>query len=450
MSRLPALIALALTFAAAAVPAPAAELLIRHGKVLTMDPALGDLDGADVHLRDGRIVAVGHGLQAPGAEVIDARGQIVLPGFVDTHSHLYITTLRGRFRNGAGKFFPVSSALTARMLPGDTRTAMHLGALQLMEGGTTTTADFFDNVLSPAHADAGWAALQASGIGGILYYGGPDKTTRHPIDLTDLRRLAERAAQDAGRLQVGLAWRLPRDRTDAANWAMRDREFKHAQAQELPVQVHVSGEPGPMFDALIARGYLQPRVTVVHATDASPTQLQALQAAGAGVSLTPLSEHRVGYGLTRVDDFAGVARRGLGIDGNPLAGTADMYATMRMAALTWSGETRDETAPDPRALLALATREGALTLGLQDEVGRLVPGLRADLQIVDPRGLNLAGFDGGDPAALLVYDVRPDNVRTVIAGGRLVKHEGRMLDPALPALLEAARATSERLDAPVP
>ncbi|ACO80130.1 metal dependent hydrolase [Azotobacter vinelandii CA] len=422
----------------------AEALLVHGGYVMTMDPTLGDIDGGEVLIRDGRIVAVGRGLDAGDAHRIDARGQVVLPGFVDTHSHLYVTTMRGQFRNRDGQFFPVSSRLAAAMTPEDTRTAMQLGALELLQGGITTTADFFDNILTPAHGEAGVQALEASGIRAVMYYGGPDKTTRHPIDLAQLRALAERRGKDA-RVRIGLAWRLPRDRGDADNWAMRQREYDTARGLGLPIQVHVSGEPAPMFEALIQRDYLFPGLTVVHATDAGQERLQALERAGGGLALTPPSEQRVGYGLTRLDHFATVTRQGLGIDGNSLAGSADMFATLRLAALTWSGGARDERAPAPRALLELATRRGAEAVGLGDEVGTLAPGKRADLQVIDPAALNLGGFGGGDPAALLVYSARPDNVRTVLVDGRLVKRDGQPVGVDAADLLERARRSARDL-----
>ncbi|MDZ5111343.1 amidohydrolase family protein [Pseudomonas putida] len=409
---------------------------------MTMDPALGDIDQGDVLVRDGRIVAVGRNLQAPDARRIDARGQIVLPGFVDAHNHLYVTTMRGQFRNQQGQFFAVSSRLAAQMTADDTYTAMHLGALELLAGGITTTGDFFDNVLSAAHGEAGLRALQDAGIRATLFYGGPDKTTRHPIDLIQLQALAQRQSAD-GLVHMGLAWRLPRNRDDADNWAMRQREYDTARRLKLPIQVHVSGEAKPMFDALIQRGYLYRDLTLVHATDATPEQLQALERAGGSLALTPVSEQRVGYGLTRLDHFSDVTRLGLGIDGNALAGSADMFASLRLAALTWSGGLLSEAAPDPRALLRLATHGGAETLGLSDEIGSITPGKRADLQVIALDDVNLAGFAGGDPAALLVYSARPENVRTVMVGGNLVKQNGTLRGIDTGLLQRAAQSATQ-------
>lgn len=212
----------------------AEDILVEGGYVMTMDPDVGDLEQTDVLIKGGRIVAIGRGLKAGTARRIQAKGAIVLPGFVDTHSHLYVTTMRGQFRNKEGQFFPVSSKLAGSMTPHDVETAMHLGALELISSGITTTADFFDNVIGPEHGEAGLRALQRYGIRGTLYYGGPDKTTKHPMNLDQLRSIASRLDKSA-QVGVGLAWRLPRNRTDARNWAMRQQEFDTANELGLPI-----------------------------------------------------------------------------------------------------------------------------------------------------------------------------------------------------------------------
>ncbi|WP_241008338.1 amidohydrolase family protein [Erwinia sp. JH02] len=129
---------------------------------------------------------------------------------------------------------------------------------------------------------------------------------------------------------------------------------------------------------LIDRHYLSPSLTVVHASDALPQQLNALQEAGGGLALTPVSEQRVGYGLTLLNHFRGIERQGLGIDGNALAGGGNMFETLRISALTQSGEAKDETLPDPRELLRLAMRRSAESLGLSDITGTLEERKRAD------------------------------------------------------------------------
>ncbi len=418
------------------------RVLIKNGYVMTMNAQDQDWPDADVLIEDRRIVAVGENLPSQGAQVIDARGGYVLPGFVDAHNHLWVTTMRGQFRNAQGAFFPVSNKLAQAMQPEDIHIAMYSGAVELLNGGVTSTGDFFDNIQGPAWGDAGFEALHKAGIRAIMYYGGPDKTTQKPIDLTHLRELAQR--QDP-LVSVGLAWRLPRNLQDARNWQMRDAELKLAREQRLPIQVHVSGDHDAMYNALIQRKILGADVAVIHATDATEQQLHATQAANASVVITPVSEQRVGYGLTRIDHFTTLPRLGLGLDGNALAGSADMFATLRVAALTQSGALRNESAPDARQLLRHATQGGAEALGWGKMVGSIEVGKRADLQIIQPNTLAMSGFGGGDPAALLVYSAQPDNVATVLVDGRVVKLAGKLQHIDVDEVMQQARDSAQHV-----
>ncbi|WP_312239893.1 amidohydrolase family protein [Pantoea sp.] len=113
--------------------------------------------------------------------------------------------------------------------------------------------------------------------------------------------------------------------------------------------------------------------------------------------------------------------------------------------MTLSGATRDEARPRPRQLLELATRRGADALGLGAITGSLEPGKRADVQIINPAALNMSGFGGGDPAALLVYSARPENVEAVIVDGRVIKLHGEMQNLKMAEVLDNARTSAEGL-----
>lgn len=226
---------------------------------------------------------------------------------------------------------------------------------------------------------------------------------------------------------------------------MRDQEYRFAVQHKLPIQAHVSGDARAMFDALIDRQYLSSSLIVIHASDALPQQLNTLQRAGGGLVLTPISEQRVGYGLTLLNQFKGVERQGLGIDGNALSGGANMFETIRTAALTESGDAKDESLPNPRELLTLATRLSAESIGLGASTGTLEEGKRADIQIINPNTLNMAGFGGGDPAALIVYLAQPANVKTVIVDGRIIKADGKLQGINLGEQLRASNASANRL-----
>src|SRR4051794_31914715 len=128
---------------AAAPPAPLpprGELLIRGATVLTMDPAVPDLVGGDVHVRDGAIVAVAQKIEAPTAQVIDGAGMICIPGFIDTHFHMWTSVFRLFVRADVAAlgYFPVTGGLGPLMAAEDSYRAVRLGAIDALAGGITT------------------------------------------------------------------------------------------------------------------------------------------------------------------------------------------------------------------------------------------------------------------------------------------------------------------------
>ncbi|MCW3021832.1 MAG: hypothetical protein JWR30_1154, partial [Conexibacter sp.] len=150
------------------------RVLIAGGTVLTMDRGIGDLEQGDVLVDDGRIAAVGVGLEAGDAAVIDARGAIVLPGFVDTHRHTWQAALRNLASDWtlAHYFTGLHAGLSGLFRPEDTQTANLLGTLEALDSGITTMLDWSHNLNTPDHADAAIAGLRESGARAIFAHGG--------------------------------------------------------------------------------------------------------------------------------------------------------------------------------------------------------------------------------------------------------------------------------------
>ena len=418
----------------------AGTLVIRNALVLSLDPQIGDRREADVLVRDGRIVEVGRGLMAAGAQQIDARGMILLPGLVDTHTHLWLSAARGQFRNTSQTdYFALKKHLGRHYAPQDIRVGTYFGALETLASGVTTTVDFFHNLRSPAHLDAAQQALERSGIRARLLYGAHDDLRAD--ESVDLDHLAVAARARQGRVTLGFGWRGVGEGAPALLENGR-REIAAARRLGLPISVHSGGKRN---DALIDSGLLGKDVQIVHATGARPAQLAAFRAAGSSLSLTPVTEQRVGYGLTVLSDYADVGRLGLGIDGTALAGGADLFANMRLLALTESGARKAETAVAPRRILELATIEAARSIGMDEQVGSITPGKRADLILLDPRALNMAIAGDDDPYSLIVYSATPANVDTVIVDGLVLKRGGRLLDVDIRRVLRDAHDSIEAI-----
>jgi 5-methylthioadenosine/S-adenosylhomocysteine deaminase len=415
------------------------ELVLRNGYVMTMDEQ-GDLPEGDVHIVDGVIVEVGRGIAAPGADSVDARGMIVLPGLVETHWHMWNTLLRsmsdpaGYFRTsiGFGRFFRAE----------DVYQGTRLAAAEAIYSGITFVHDWCHNVRGPEYAEASLRALTESGLRGRFSYGwAAGHANDRTVDLKHLERL--HSDWKPGLLSLGLAWRGPASSNPAIATPPEVylEELRTARRLGLPVTVHASGprSAAGQIAALAQAGLLGPDLQVVHANNATDEEIASLAAAGASVTVSPTSELRIGYGFPRVRELlaAGVPT-GLSVDTTVLCGNADMFAIMKVTQGVENARAYDEFALTARRVLELATIEGARSMGMGDVIGSLRPGKRADIIAVSTDAPNIAVFT--DPAHLLVTAAQPANVDTVIVDGRVLNRRGELTGFDHTSIAQEARA----------
>jgi 5-methylthioadenosine/S-adenosylhomocysteine deaminase len=408
------------------------EFVVRGGYVVTMDAALGDIPRGDVHVRSGAIVEVGPGLDRPGVDIIDATDRVVMPGFVDTHFHLWNSLLRGVVGDGERAYFPVKNRLAPHFTPEDTYVSAMLALAEAVNGGITTVNDWDHNVRGPAYADANARAILDAGVRGRYSYGNPDKLDPGLLmDLDDVQRFARDWSGPAseGRISVGMAVRGP-VRTD------RDvchREWAFAREHGLPMTMHCGGrrtETGRYCDIeeMAADGLLGPDLQVVHAVSATPREIDLLAASGCHVSLSPLTEYR-SMGIPPLGDLlaAGILVS-LSIDTLANPTTADMLLQVKSTLSVELARTGAPTISE-RRVLELATIDGARDLGLDDRIGSLTPGKRADLIAVRTDTLGTA--PAADPLRVVATCATPADVDLVVADGRILKQGGRLtvLDP---------------------
>src|SRR3989449_1892093 len=210
---------------------------------MRMDPTLGDSPRGDVHVKNGAIVAVGAGLKAGGADAIDGRDMIVLPGFVDTHWHMWNTLLRSMAgdKRELG-YFPTVATLGKLFTPGDMYQGTRLAAVEALFSGFTFVHDWCHNIRGPEFAAANLRALRESGLRGRFSYGTPQA---HPatetIDLADLERLRRggESLSSEGLLDPGLALRG----LGAAPAGVPPPGYPHGVHAARPARLPVSGHP---------------------------------------------------------------------------------------------------------------------------------------------------------------------------------------------------------------
>ena len=434
---------------AQANPLPArGEFVVRGAHVLTMDPAIADLPAGDVHVRDGAIVAVGANLAAPAAEVIDGRDTICMPGFIDTHWHLWTSAMRPLMRldNRETGYFPVTSRLGPHMQPQDSYRGVRMGLAEALSAGITTVHNWAHNVRSPAHADAEVAAMRDTGIRGRFGYGTPQGfPNEQPMDLADLARVKRDLANDP-LLTLGIASRNvgrdPNAMRGNVTIELAKKEWGGARELGLPITLHTSG-PSPV-KLLDDAGLLGPDVQLVHPLLTTPEERAILKARGVSYSSSPTGESQrpAAAGEIQIGEMleAGV-KVSLSTD---LTGTynCDFFVTMRIAYSLHRHRLGTPILTNKR-LLQLATIDGARDLGVDGKTGSLTPGKRADLITVRTDAINMRQM--GDPYETLVAMAMPTNVDLVVVDGRILRRGGKFTALDYPKVLQEAAESAAAL-----
>ena len=441
---------------AATKPAPKLRarenFVIRNAFVMTMERDTGDIANGDVHVRDGAIVAVGQKLAAPGVKAIDGAGMIVLPGLVETHWHMWNSLLRSMSGEKPELgYFRSTAMLGQHYLPDDMYQGTRLAAAEAINNGITFVHDWCHNIRAPQYADADLRALREAGLRARFSYGASQGMPNDQgIDLTDLERLQRDWAQisNDGLITLGLAWRGQGGNNPATAIppAIYRKEIEAGRRLGLPISVHASGSrpAAGQIDAIDKAGLLARDMQLIHAVAATPDEIKAVAAAGASVSISPFTELRIGFGLQQTGDFlaAGIPV-GLSVDTVELSGNADMFGIMKVTQNMENGKSENEFKLTARRVLELGTIEGARSVGLDDKVGSLKPGKRADLIMVSIRDINLGIF--GDPAHMIVTAAEPANVDTVVVDGRVLKRGGKLAAMNVGQIIQEASAANMAL-----
>jgi cytosine/adenosine deaminase-related metal-dependent hydrolase len=430
---------------AAAQPAEAArpgEYLITGAYLLTMDDKLGEIPNGAVHVRDGAIVAVGTDVAAPGAERIEARGAVVMPGFVDTHWHLWATLSRGL--GAKGGFDKAMAVLSQKFQPRDNALGVRLSLAEAVHAGITTVCNFAHNTRDAETARAEWQAMRESGLRGRFYYGHPSDLPKDKLmDLPGLEALAKDNKGD-GLVSLGVAARGP-DRTLAEIWR---REWTAARDLDLPISTHVAYSKAVAgsgaIKAMAEGSFLGPDVQLIHLTQASDDDLRRVADGGSPVGLSPWTEMQVGFGLPPI---ARIQKQGLpvglGLDNLALAGSADIFAMLKLTAGLAAAEAEEQGQLTERQVLEWATIGGARSLGMEEKIGSLTPGKRADLIMVQMDAINTT--PATRPDITLVQAAQPANVSLVMVDGRIHKRGGHAVGDDTGKLLRDADAALSRL-----
>jgi 5-methylthioadenosine/S-adenosylhomocysteine deaminase len=430
------------------------EFVIRDAYVLTMEPEIGDIPKGSVHIKDGEIVAVGTSIDAPSASVIDGRRAIVLPGLIDTHWHMWTTFLRCMAGDTPDEgYFPVTTRYGEAMEPMDMYNSTRMAAAEAISYGITTVGDNCHNIRSHDYAVHDIRAIQESGLRCRWSYG-PYRgmPANEGIDFSDLERFHREWASysNEGLISLGFMWSGPITRFGAPPPALVTRErteFERARQLGIPMCLHwASRENGPQnqVELLARENFLGEDVLLIHMLATSPVEMNMVAAAGSPISVSPGAELRIGYGLTKACDFldAGIVVA-VSVDAVPLTGNANLFEALKLLRNTENARAHNEFKLTARRALKMVTIDAARALNLQDQIGSLKPGKRADLIMVRTDHINMGVFT--DPTHMLVEATEQSNVDTVIVDGRILKHEGQLTALSVDEVIAGAAASLQNV-----
>ena len=427
--------------------------LIRGGIVLTQDDSLGELPRADVLVEDDRIAEVGQDLSAEGARVIDATGDIVIPGFVDTHRHTWETSIRTSAPDYTlGAYFgAILDKFAPKYRPEDVYAGNLWGSLECLNAGITTLVDWSHIMNTPEHADAAIKGLRDAGLRAVFAFGFPNTSIQdwwfgpdyagsvERINGDDARRIRrDELNDDQGIVTMALA-------TRGTNFCKEDVvRFEWELAKELGINitVHVAmdrfGYTKMQLRKLKEMGLLYPNTTYIHSSHLLDDEWQMVAESGGNVSLAPQIEMQMGHGWAPA---ATATKMGIPIGlSSDVATTAssDQFTQMhavfaseraRRHQMAWDEELDGNTPTpdliDSRQVLRWATIDGAKVAGVADRTGSITPGKKADLVIIDTKAVNVAPVI--DPVGAVVCAADISNVRTVLVNGRIVKDDFRLV-----------------------
>jgi cytosine/adenosine deaminase-related metal-dependent hydrolase len=427
------------------------RILIRGGIVLTQDAALGELPRADVLVEDDKIAEVGPNLSADGARVIEADGDIVIPGFVDTHRHTWETSIRTSAPDYTlGAYFgSILDKFAPNYRPEDVYAANLWGALECINAGITTLVDWSHIMNTAEHADAAVKGLQDSQIRSVFAFGFPNTSIQawwfgpdyagsvERINGDEARRIRKQLSDDRGLVTMALA-------TRGTNFCKEDvvqYEWELAKELGINITVHVAmdrfGYTKMQLQKLMQMNLLYPNTTYIHSSHLTPDEWQMVQDSGGNVSLAPQIELQMGHGWAPAQTASSMGIPvGLSSDVATTA-SSDQFTQMhaifaseraRRHETAWN-EDLDGNTPTPdlitsRDVLRWATLEGTMVAGVSDWAGSITPGKKADIVIIDTKAVNVAPVI--DPVGAVVCAADTANVKTVLVNGKLLKQDFKL------------------------
>jgi 5-methylthioadenosine/S-adenosylhomocysteine deaminase len=423
--------------------------VIRNAWIVTQDAKRTVLKG-DVVVDGEKIASVGPEYTGYADREIDASGDIVMPGMINTHTHVAMSVMKGvvddlTFTDFLDKVFKIDADRTDADLDIGTK----LGCMEMMRGGTTTFVDMYysEDVVAKATAQ--------SGIRGVLCWCCLDEqyTTQNGNPLQNCKRFH---SQFKGQRKIIPGVGLQGVYVCGEETCVGAREFSDEVG--APVNLHLSETRSEVnnhkkatgmrpAEWLSSIGALSERFIAAHSAWLTMNEVRLMGAAGMSVSCCPVSNMKLATGgVAPVPEFLKESVNvSIGTDGNTTNNSLDMFSEMKILGLLQKSSRWDPTVTPAQQLLDFATINGAKAIGMQDLLGSIEPGKYADIAILDGRAANLRPLLPDNIIANIVYSASSLNVKTVLCQGDVVVDGGKVQTLDTEAVVGASEEIWETL-----
>jgi 5-methylthioadenosine/S-adenosylhomocysteine deaminase len=403
------------------------RILLKGGVVLTLDRELGDFAQADVLFEDGKIREVGPNIAASGdtAAVIDAANRIIIPGFVDTHSHSYQGLLRNILTNGLlnpDYNRDVQTVLTPAYAPDDAYAGMLVTALGMIDMGTTAIVDISQVSHTPEHSDACIRALQESGIRAVFaYHRGAGPGAQYPQDINRLARTYFSSKEQLLTLAL------------TAN--LNAHVFALARDVGVPVVQHLVGnELSGQLIELGRAGLLRAGDEYIHCLGINDAAWRLIKDSGGNISICAPIDMAMGHGMPAIQEALDHGMRPSLSSDHGVTIAQDMFTVMRstftlqrllILQRARQGEQNLPPLLTCRDMLEFACIEGARCANVAGKIGTLTRGKDADVVILAADRLDVWPLNNAP--GVVVNLMNPSHVDTVFIAGKVRKWRGALV-----------------------
>jgi 5-methylthioadenosine/S-adenosylhomocysteine deaminase len=425
---------------------PTLDRVIYNAAIITVNSRFEIIPDGVIGIKDGRIASVeasDANLPLPLAtERLDARGGIVMPGLVNTHTHLPMTLFRGLADD-----LPLHTWLNEHIFPAEKKSicpeSVYAGALlacaEMLLSGTTCCCDgyFYEDDTAKAIAVSGIRAIAAQGVIDFPAPGVPDPS----LNIQVASAFVEKWQSACPTITPSIFCHSPYTCSSGTLKAAK----KAARAQDVLFQIHVAetksererclAEHGiTPVKYLASLGILDQKTLLAHTIWADDEDIEIIAQNGANISITTESEMKLASGIAPLPEFlkAGLTV-GLGTDGCASNNDLDLFREMDVTAKLHKVNTGDPCVANAESMIKLATIGGAKAIGLDHLIGSVEPGKQADLIIIDTHKPHLTPVY--NLPSLIVYAVSGADVRDVLVDGKVVVRNRQLLTSDVNAIM---------------